>query len=92
MGLTAKYKCLDCNKEFSASSGGGFLFDLLTCSLCARTKNISHNELGELRDDYLKSALPFDFGSPERDSLTQKYEEAINQKFGGCRCGGSCYF
>src|SRR6266480_2157703 len=40
MGYSGTFRCNDCQTEFPASEGGGFLFHLLRCEFCDKTQSV----------------------------------------------------
>jgi hypothetical protein len=51
MGITRGYICRACGARFYASSGGGFMYDLLHCDTCGETRSVGHDELGDIHLD-----------------------------------------
>jgi hypothetical protein len=100
MGAQSPAKCLDCQKKFTVSRGGGFSFHLVRCGECGKTKGIQFDELGELHLRYLKGLPgPYSIATAEHDASVRQdatvepidedqYHEGIDAMAGECRCGG----
>ena len=100
MGHRVEAKCLDCGEVFTVDHGGGFLFHLVRCDKCGKTKSIRFDQLGELHLRYLKELKgPYSIVTSEHDEYVQKhapiepiseqeYYEGIEAFAGECECGG----
>ena len=104
MGHEYRTKCKDCGHKFTVSKGGGFIFHLLRCDKCGRTKSISFDKLGEIHDRYLKGLPgPYAIVTQKHDEFVkdnykgeplseEEYERLVELKVGNCRCGGKYTF
>jgi hypothetical protein len=54
MGQNYSVICAQCSHEFGISKGGGFVFHLLHCDGCGKSKSISFEKIGEPHLRYLK--------------------------------------
>jgi hypothetical protein len=74
MGHQVEAKCLDCGTTFTVDHGGGFVFHLLRCDKCGKTKSIGFDRLGELHLRYLKG-LPgaYCVASSEHDDNVRRH-------------------
>ncbi len=100
MGIRVQARCLDCGMTFAVDHGGGFLFHLLRCDSCGKTKSVGFDELGELHLRYLKGLQVLSSSaSAARDRYIQEsasveriseneYHRGIEALAGKCRCGG----
>ena len=103
MGHKAKAKCRECRRTFTVERGGGFVFHLVRCNTCGKTKSIGFDELGDLHLRYLKGLPgPYCIASAEHDKDIREYAQiepiseveynrGIESFAGKCRCGGSFY-
>ena len=73
MGYRVAAKCLDCGKSFTVDHGGGFLFYLVRCDKCGKTKSI---DVADRRKDAVE---------PTSEDAEQGGIEALA---GRCRCRG----
>ena len=99
MGCTVVAKSLDCSKQFELDQDGGFIFHLVRCDLCGRTKSIGFDELGDLRLRYMKELSDPDYGPDSKsDNYSQKhaplepisedeYYAGVEAFAGKCKCG-----
>ena len=100
MGHRVEAKCLDCGGVFTVDQGGGFLFHLVLCDKCGKTKSIGFDQLGKLHLCYLKGLQgPYRIATSEHDEYVQKhapikpiseqeYYEGIEAFAGECECSG----
>lgn len=44
--------CSACGHHFDVSEGGGFIFDLLHCDTCGRTKTVDRDEARDANPEY----------------------------------------
>jgi hypothetical protein len=100
MGSATSYICRACGMQFTASSGGGFMFDLLHCDECGATRSVSHQELGEIHlgfvrglpGPYAVSRGPMDrriqAEYPGEPLATADYHAAAEATLEACGCGG----
>jgi len=100
MGHQVKAKCLDCGRTFTVDHGGGFVFHLVRCNKCGKTKSIGFDDLGDLHLSYLKGLPePYCVASSEHDEKVRKYapvqpisedeyHRGVEAIAGKCRCGG----
>jgi len=100
MGMQIVAKCHDCGEKFTADDGGGFIFHLVRCDKCGKTRSISHDELGELHVRYVKGLhIPFSIATSKADKKIQKhptidviseaeYNKGIEAFAGKCGCRG----
>jgi len=84
--------------------GGGFVFHLLRCDNCGRTKPIGFDRLGELHLRYLKGLPgPYCVGSSEHDKYVreqvdiqpiseEEYHRNVEKIAGKCECQGKYAF
>lgn len=101
MGHQVKAKCRECGSTFTVDHGGGFIFHLVRCENCGKTKSIGFDELGELHQRHLKGLPgPYCVASAEHDKdirehaqvepiSEDEYHRRIEAIAGTCRCGGS---
>jgi|TARA_B100001964_G_C14221632_1_gene595553 DNA-directed RNA polymerase subunit M/transcription elongation factor TFIIS len=104
MGQTISVTCKKCGHKFKVAEGGGFVFHLLHCDSCSKTKSISFDEIGEPHLQYLKGLKgPYCTVTSERDKHVQdnykgkalsekKYYAAVEKIVGDCKCGGTFKF
>lgn len=104
MGETYLARCEKCGHEFRVSDGGGFLFHLLGCNRCGKTKSISFKEIGEPHLRYIKGlGMPYCIASAESDRKIQEgypgepisekeYHLIVEKIAGKCNCGGKYKF
>ena len=104
MGQAISVICKKCGHKFESSTGGGFVFHLLNCDSCSRTKSISFDEIGEPHLQYLKGLkVPYCVATSEHDKHVQEnykgkalsekeYYLVVEALAGNCRCGGSFTF
>jgi hypothetical protein len=73
MGHHVDATCQDCGLPFTVEHGGGFVFHLLRCDNCGRTKPIGFDQLGELHLRYLKGLPgPYCVGTSEHDKYVRE--------------------
>ena len=104
MGQQIEAKCMNCGNTFEVSKGGGFVFHLLRCDECGKTKTVSFDEIPELHQRYLKgSSGPYCIATAEHDKWIQKnadvkpisedeYHKQIESMAGSCKCSGKFAF
>ena len=104
MGCLANATCLDCGQPFTVEDGGGFVFHLLRCDNCGRTKSIGFDTLGELHLRYLKGLPgPYCVGTSEHDKYVreqvdiqpiseEEYHRNVEKIAGKCECQGKYAF
>lgn len=104
MGHDVDAKCLECGNTFTVQHGGGFMFHLLRCDTCGKTKTISFDRLGELHLRYLKGlSKPYCVATYEHDKHVQEhvdveplsedeYHLGVEKVAGKCRCRGKYVF
>jgi Zn finger protein HypA/HybF involved in hydrogenase expression len=97
-------KCLECGNTFTVDHGGGFVFHLLRCDKCGRTKAIDFARLGELHLRYLKGLPgPYCVATSEHDKYVreqvdlqpiseEEYQRGVEKRAGKCKCGGKYVF
>jgi len=77
MGHQFEATCDACGHHFTVNEGGGFMFDLLHCDTCGRTRSVSHDEV----------TGPYQ-ASRHSPAAEQAYYHALEAHAGPCRCGG----
>ncbi len=104
MGCSTEAKCLDCGNTFTISRGGGFLFHLLRCRKCGKTKTVGFDEIEGIHHRYLKGlAGPYCIATSGHDEKVRKnrdikpvskkeYNREIELFAGSCECGGRYAF
>ena len=100
MGSASGYICRTCGSHFTARSGGGFFFDLLHCDACGSTRNVGHEDLGDIHLRFVKGLPgPYAVSRMEMDRRIQReypgepltrdeYHAAAEATLGPCSCGG----
>ena len=104
MGGTYQATCNACKHEFSVDEGGGFVFHLLRCDKCGKTKEIDFASLGEAHLRYIKG-LPGPYCVVTRDSdkdiqdnypgeplSEEEYHAIVENVAGNCKCRGAFKF
>ena len=104
MGHHVDATCQDCGQPFTVDHGGGFVFHLLRCDNCGRTKLIGFDQLGELHLRYLKGLPgPYCVGTSEHDKYVreqvdiqpiseEEYHRNVEKIAGKCKCQGKYAF
>lgn len=104
MGHQVSSKCVECGNTFTVDHGGGFVFHLLRCDKCGKTKSIGFDRLGELHLRYLKGLPgPYCVGTSEHDKHVREhvdvepiseheYHRGVEKIAGKCRCRGKYVF
>jgi len=104
MGHAYQAKCKKCGHEFNVEEGGGFLFHLLRCDKCGKTKSINFDELGESHSKYIKGLIvPYSVATSKQDKYIQEnypgesiseeeYHSEVEKIAGKCKCGGQFTF
>ena len=104
MGATFQVECKKCGCTFHADEGGGFVFHMLHCDACGKSKSVTFESLGELHLRYLKSFKgPYCIATREQDEYVQEHYEGeplseaeyhaqIEEKQKPCKCGGRFTF
>ena len=99
MGTISKTTCLQCGHTFMDRSGGGFFFDQFRCENCGKSRDVSHEELGEVYDRYSEKSIDDMFSDlyeevqsgpnyvVEKD-YEKDYENEVENIIGKCKCGG----
>jgi len=100
MGTESGAICNKCSKKFTVEEGGGFVFHLLHCNKCGKSKSISFEEIGEPHLRYLKGlGGPYCMATRDFDKHIQEnypgtplsrkeYHSIIEDMLGKCKCGG----
>jgi hypothetical protein len=100
MGSASSYICRACGAHFMARDGGGFMFDLLRCDTCGKTRSVSHEELGDIHLGFVKGLPgPYAVSRAAMDRRIQReypgepltrgeYHAAAEATLDGCACGG----
>ena len=101
MGSASGFICRACGARFMAKEGGGFFFDLLHCDKCGTTRNVGHEELGDIHLRYVKGLPgPYAVSRMEMDRRIQQeyagepisrdeYRVAAEATLEPCACGGT---
>jgi predicted Zn-ribbon and HTH transcriptional regulator len=104
MGYRYSAVCKKCGHNFEVSEGGGFIFHLLRCDQCGKTKSISFREIGEPHLQFLKGLkVPYCVATMDHDKFVRenypgpvitrnKYHKIVEAKAGKCACGGNFKF
>jgi len=104
MGKRVRAKCLKCGERFEFDDGGGFLFHLLRCDRCGKTKSIGFDDIPELHARYIKGLPgPYSVVSAEHDRRIQQdptirpiseeeYRKGVEEFAGLCSCKGRFRF
>ena len=74
MGHSYQAICKKCSKHFNVEEGGGFMFHLVRCDKCGKTKSVPFDKIEHLRDKF------------SDDPWSEKYYEAVAQFAGKHRC------
>lgn len=100
MGYRIKAKCRECGQSFHVDHGGGFVFHLVRCDKCGRTKQLPFDKLGELHIRYLKGLdVPYSMATEKTDAMARElpsgppiskdeYNAGVEAAAGNCRCRG----
>jgi hypothetical protein len=100
MGSSTGWICKDCGSHFTTRHGGGFFFDLLHCDACGRTRNVSHQDLGDIHLGFVKglpgpyavarSAMDRQIKETYRGKTLSRaeYRAAAEATLEPCDCGG----
>jgi hypothetical protein len=100
MGSASDYICRTCGTHFTAWDGGGFMFDLLHCDACGSTKQVSHQDLGDIHLGFVKGLPgPYAVARAAMDRRIQQeyqgepltrdgYHVAAEATLDRCACGG----
>jgi hypothetical protein len=85
---------------FTVSNGGGFMFDMLHCDACGRSRSVRHQELGDIHLRFIKGlGRPYAVSRASMDRRIQEeysgeplsrdeYHAAVEATMESCSCGG----
>ena len=100
MGQISGHVCGACGERFSASSGGGFFFDMLHCDRCGRPQSVAHRDLGDIHLRFVKGLkTPYAVARAAMDRDIQanypgepigraEYHAMAEATLEACECGG----
>ena len=100
MGMASGQLCRACGTKFTVRSGGGFFFDLLHCDTCGRTRNVGHQDMGDIHLGFVKGLPgPYAVIRSEMDRRIRaeypgaplsrdEYHVAVEATLDPCPCGG----
>jgi predicted Zn-ribbon and HTH transcriptional regulator len=100
MGHQVAAKCLKCGRSFKLDRGGGFIYHLVRCDKCGKTKAIGFDDLGQLHLRYVKGLPgPYCIATADHDEHIRKnvpvepisedeYHKGIEAIAGKCKCRG----
>ena len=81
MGHKVNAICQSCGYKFKISHGGGFVFHMLRCDRCGRTKSVLFDEIKEIHESYIGKNIS-----------KEEYHNRIENYVGSCNCSGEYKF